>query len=164
MLSLYVKDAVGYASDIAGDAVDIPKSINDEDSDTLASDILTILSQIEDNTTNYSTTDHEKNAMGRSIEDYSPIFIPTITKTISHLAFSLPFILVWNLATALEDFLGPLAWQLPFIFGVKLVIATGKLVLAAKSSLALGNTILSRLSSLLPGKLKVKIFTCSTCQ
>jgi len=82
MLSLSVTNAVDAAPDITGDAVDtiklVENSDDDIDSDTLASDILTILSEIEDNSANSTTTDELYYEMGRTIADYSAIVIPNL--------------------------------------------------------------------------------------
>lgn len=126
MMSLDISNAVDSAPDIAGDAVETANHVDSSedviDSDSLASDILTILSEIEDNSTNTTgnTTDQLYYEMGRTIADYSAIVLPNIV--ISDLELS---------------------WAKVRDFGRESALALGKTVVLCFSALMMG---------ILPGK------------
>jgi len=78
---LDIQNSVDAAPDIAGDAVEVANHVDNRkdviDSDDLASDILTLLSEIEDNNAG-NTTDRLYYEMGRTLADYSALVIPNI--------------------------------------------------------------------------------------
>jgi len=81
-MSLEVSNAVDAASDIPGDVVGAATHADNNkdvvDSDTLTSDILTILSDIEDNLTTGNNTEQVYYEVGRAIADYGALVLPNI--------------------------------------------------------------------------------------
>ena len=82
MMSLDIPNGVDTAPDIAGDAVHGANHVDNSedviDSDTLAGDILTLLSEIEDDNDSGNATSQLYYEMGRTLADYSAIVIPNI--------------------------------------------------------------------------------------
>ena len=116
MLSVSVTNAVDASPDVYGDADDTAKAVDKiDDSDTLASEILAVLSEIEDSATNHNTIDQLYYEMGRTIADYSALVIP-------------------NIVIADLD----LSWAKVADFAVESTLALGKTVMLCLSALLLG--------------------------